>query len=175
MRLVSIRSRAIFPELFNHSTNHFGNKAEALSKITLELLAESFEYCQDEGVLVVCDRHGGRARYGRLLQEQFPDPLVEVHSETPTNSVYRWGPEDRRIEVQFRVGGEAFMPTALASMTSKYLREVAMRAFNDFWCGRVPDLAPTAGYTRDAHRFRSAIREAQLALGIDDRILWRDR
>ena len=45
------------------------------------------------------------------------------------------------------------MPAALASMTSKYLRELAMRAFNEFWCGRVHDLAPTAGYPRDARRF----------------------
>jgi hypothetical protein len=67
------------------------------------------------------------------------------------------------------------MPAALASMTSKYLRELAMRAFNDFWCGHVPDLAPTAGYPLDARRFRAAIQETQVALGIADRIVWRNR
>ena len=38
-------------------------------------------------------------------------------------------------------------------MTSKYLRELAMKAFNAFWCDRVPGLPPTAGYPTDAKRF----------------------
>ncbi len=58
------------------------------------------------------------------------------------------------------------MPTALASMTSKYLRELSMRAFNDYWCGRVQNLAPTAGYPRDARRFMNDIQTVQAKLGI---------
>jgi hypothetical protein len=50
-----------------------------------------------------------------------------------------------------------------------------MRAFNDYWCGRVRNLAPTAGYPRDARRFLAAIRGAQAELGIADAVLWRDR
>jgi hypothetical protein len=73
------------------------------------------------------------------------------------------------------MGGESFLPTALASMTSKYLRELAMRSFNDFWCGRVPDLSPTAGYPGDARRFMDAIAGARQELGIADAVLWRER
>jgi hypothetical protein len=124
---------------------------------------------------VVCDKHGARNRYNHLLQQEFPDWLVEVHCEGAARSVYRWGPHDERVEVQFRVGGESFLPAALASMTSKYLREVAMRAFNDFWCARVENLAPTAGYPGDSRRFHTQIRETQLAMGIADAILWRER
>jgi len=174
VRLVALKSKAVFPEQFNQSNDDFGNKSETLSKVTLGLIADSLVHC-DDPVLIVCDKHGGRNRYGRLLQQQFPDPLIEVHTEGARESTYRWGPPERRIEVRFRAGGEAFMPAALASMTSKYLRELAMLAFNDFWCTRVRDLAPTAGYPRDAKRFRAAIQEAQLALGIADRVLWRDR
>ncbi len=173
IRLVSMKSRAVFPELFNRSTHELGNKGELLSKVTLGLLADALGECRDEAVHVVCDKHGGRNRYGRLLQEQFPEPLVEVHAESLGESLYRWGPEDRRIEVRFRAGGETFMPAALASMASKYLRELAMRAFNDFWCGRIQDLAPTAGYPRDARRFYDAIRAEQAALGIADHVIWR--
>ncbi|MBI3837270.1 MAG: hypothetical protein HY288_04955 [Planctomycetia bacterium] len=175
VRLVTLKSRAVFPEQFNRSTDEFGNKGEALSKITLALLADVLQHCAGEPVRIVCDKHGGRNFYGRLLQQQFPETLVEVHGESAAESIYRWGPADQRIEARFRAGGEDFMPAALASMASKYLRELAMRAFNDFWCGRVPDLAPTAGYPLDARRFRAAIHEAQLALGIADRIVWRDR
>jgi hypothetical protein len=175
VRLVALQSRAVFPELFNRSADEFGNKSEALSKISLSLVADVLEHCAGDPVTIVCDKHGGRNHYGRLLQQQFPDLLVEVYAEANAQSIYRWGKPDKRIEVCFRAGGEAFLPAALASMTSKYLRELSMRAFNDFWCGRVKDLAPTAGYPRDARRFRDAIRQTQSALGIDDRILWRER
>jgi hypothetical protein len=73
------------------------------------------------------------------------------------------------------MNGERFLPTALASMTAKYLRELAMRAFNEFWSARVPNLRPTAGYPMDSHRFRNAIAVAQRELGIDDHDLWRNR
>jgi hypothetical protein len=60
-------------------------------------------------------------------------------------------------------------------MTSKYLRELAMRAFNDFWCTRVPGLEPTAGYPGDSRRFKRAIEPLQAAMGIADQLVWRER
>lgn len=175
VRLVALRSRAVFPDQFNRSTIEFGTKSEALSRMTLALLAESLTDCPGERVLAVCDKHGARNHYGRLLQQQFPDVLVEVHGQGAAESVYRWGPDETRIEVRFRAGAEAFLPTALASMASKYLRELAMRAFNDFWCGRVRGLTPTAGYPRDARRFMAAIEGVQAELGIAKTVMWRDR
>jgi len=175
VHLLAVRSTAVFPERFNDSTVEYGNKGEALSKLTLCLLADVLPMCADEPVLVVCDKHGGRNCYGRLLQQQFPERLVEVRFESGLESIYCWGDPESRIEVRFRMGGESFLPAALASMTSKYLRELAMRAFNDFWCCRVPQLRRTAGYPLDAQRFKSDIAEAQEELGIEDRILWRAR
>ncbi len=60
-------------------------------------------------------------------------------------------------------------------MTAKYLRELSMAAFNEFWQRHVPDLKPTAGYPRDAERFHRQIAAAQRQLGIDDCQLWRIR
>jgi hypothetical protein len=60
-------------------------------------------------------------------------------------------------------------------MTAKYHRELAMRAFNHFWCERVPDLKPTAGYPLDAKRYKKAISPLQTKLGIADDCLWRWR
>ena len=79
------------------------------------------------------------------------------------------------MTVTFRTRGEAELPTALASMTAKYHRELAMRAFNDFWTKQVPGLRPTAGYPNDAKRFKAAIAHRQRELGIDDCDLWRNR
>jgi hypothetical protein len=60
-------------------------------------------------------------------------------------------------------------------MASKYLRELAMRPFNEFWCRHVPELKPTAGYSTDSRRFKADISAAQSSLGIADRVLWRVR
>jgi hypothetical protein len=175
VRLLAVRSTAVFPERFNQCTSDCGNKAEALSRLTLSLLADVLALCPGDRVTIVCDKHGGRNSYGRLLQQQFPDPLIEVYRESLAESVYRWGSPDERVEIAFRAGGESFLPAALSSMVSKYLRELAMRAFNDFWCGQLPELAPTAGYPLDARRFKAAIAPLQERLGIEDRILWRTR
>jgi hypothetical protein len=175
VRLVDVRCAAVFPARFNHLTGQCGNKAEVLSRLTLELVAAALQVCQGSAVLAICDKHGGRNRYGPLLQRQFPDPLVEIHGESTAVSIYRWLHEGQRVEVRFQAGGESWLPAALASMFSKYLRELAMRAFNEFWCGHVPDLRPTAGYPVDSHRFKQAISEKQTTLGIDDHVLWRAR
>ena len=121
------------------------------------------------------DKHGGRNRYGAILQHHFPDSWIETIDEGRSASRYRWTHGDAPIEATFRVGGEELLPAALASMTAKYHREVAMRAFNAFWTARLPDLRPTAGYPGDAHRFRADIATLQQELGIEDRVLWRCR
>jgi len=175
IRLVAIRSCAVFPERFNHLVDDYGSKGAALSHLTLELAARVVAPLVDDELQIICDKHGGRNGYGPLVQRHFPEWLVEVHLEGREESIYRWGPPERRTEIRFRARAESHLPTAVASMASKYLREAAMRPFNEYWCARVQDLRPTAGYPTDADRFRSEIRETQTALGIADRVLWRER
>jgi hypothetical protein len=62
---------------------------------------------------------------------------------------------------------------ALASMTAKYVRELAMHAFNTFWSERVPGLAATAGYPVDAKRWLAEAADAVRAAGIAHDGLWR--
>ena len=124
---------------------------------------------------MTCDKHGGRNRYAAILQHFFPDSLVEVRRETRAVSTYRWRDGRRRLEVEFRRGGESALPVALASMTAKYLRELTMGAFNAYWRRAVPGIRPTAGYPTDARRFKQDIAVQQRALGITDDLLWRSR
>ena len=174
VRLIGLFCRAVFPCEFNELVAA-SNKADALSRITLGLVGDALTSLPLGRTIVFCDKHGGRDYYLPLLQQQFPDNWIEVRRESGMASDYRFGGEEQTVEIGFYVGGERFLPVALASMTSKYIRETAMRPFNEFWCGRVPGLKPTAGYPTDSRRFKKQIAGVQQELGIDDRVLWRQR
>lgn len=172
-----IESRVICAPKFNELCDQFGNKASALSQTTLQLVSSVLQRIpDDEPVHILCDKHGGRNKYGPLLNEMFPDTLAMVREEGRAQSVYHLGTGPRRREFVFRAkADQGFLPSALASMVSKYLRELAMLAFNDYWRALVDDLRPTAGYPTDAKRFKQQIKPMQAKLGIDDRDLWRSR
>ena len=175
VELLELCSRPVFADEFNRLADHYGSKGAALSHATLELVRALVEPLEAGPISIVCDKHGGRNRYHRLLAEHFPERLIEIHGESRARSVYRFGPERRRIEIRFQTKAESHLPAALASMASKYLRELAMRALNDFWCRRVDGLHPTAGYPQDAKRFKAEIAALQAELAIEDRLLWRTR
>ena len=189
VRPLLVRARLIFPEQFNNLIAQFGNKATALSHITVGLLREMIDCLgpppsprsspavagPPPSIYAVCDKHGGRNFYNALLQHHFSEHWINPVLESRSESRYEWGEPESRVSVAFRVNGESFLPTALASMTAKYLRELAMRAFNAFWLGHVQDLKPTAGYYVDSRRFKTAIEAKQRELGIEDHLLWRER
>jgi hypothetical protein len=188
VRPLVVRARLVFAEEFNDLVAHFGNKATALSHVTVQLLRDVIDTTRathqsspapspqpPAPIHAVCDKHGGRNFYTSLLQHHFSEHWISPTFESHAESHYEWGEPESRVRVTFRMNGEAFLPTALASMTAKYLRELAMRAFNEFWCSHIPDLRPTAGYYGDSRRFKRAIEVKQRELKIDDHIIWRAR
>lgn len=174
-RLVAMRASVIAPEEFNERIATAGGKGVVLSETTLALVRDLLADGPPQPAFVFCDKHGGRNRYGELLQRGWPDDLVQVLEESRESSRYRWGAKTTRVEIEFRVGGEAQVPCAAASMLAKYLRERSMEAFNAFWQSRVPQLTPTAGYPVDAARFRRDIAAALKELAVPDRVLWRNK
>jgi hypothetical protein len=170
-----LRSQILWVPRFNELVQVQGNKATVLSQATLELVTELAGDAQTGPIRVLCDKHGGRARYAALLQEVAGTPLVQVVAESRRESCYRFGTPSRPVEIRFSTKGERFLPAALASMTSKYLRELAMLALNRYWCGQVSGLKPTAGYPRDAKRWFAAIETTKQELQIDNCLLWRSR
>jgi hypothetical protein len=184
VKLVDLRVRLVYPREFNELTNHFGTKGAALSHVSVGLVRQVMDDITENSphlrgrpatTYVICDKHGGRNRYAALLQHHFPEEWIDTLLESGPASRYAWGPGESRVEICFRVKGEAELPVALASMTAKYHRELAMRAFNHFWCEQIPDLKPTAGYPSDSRRFKKAISPLQLKLDIADDCLWRWR
>ena len=169
--LESIACRAIYPKEFNALLDTGLNKSDILSRTTLSLAAELRQRFAGEPAVIWCDRHGGRKSYAALVSRHFDAPLVQPLEETPESSVYSLPAADTTIA--FRVGGESRLPVALASMTAKYVRELAMHAFNTFWSERVPGLAATAGYPVDAKRWLAAAGHVVRAAGVPEAALWR--
>src|SRR5262245_17113805 len=175
VRIIALQSAILFPAAFNAAVNDCDNKAEVLSLTTLRLARRILETLPPVRAIVICDKHGGRNYYAALLQHIFPDELVRPMRETAELGIYQVRHAGRQIEFRFQPKGEQHLPTALASMTAKYLRELAMRPFNAFWQREVPDLKATAGYSSDAQRFSDQIRPARQRLKIAEHLVWRER
>lgn len=115
-------------------------------------------------VRIVCDRLGGRERYAGVLERELPGWSAEPLEESDRVSRYALRPRGRaeaRVVIQFLPDSErAHLPVALASMTAKLTRELAMSRFNRYWIGRVPELKPTAGYVTDAQRWLADVADA---------------
>jgi ribonuclease HII len=173
IRLLGIRSRIMFPKEFNQRVAESDSKGVVLSNATMELVRELVDQFTDDvaSVFVVCDKHGGRNRYDELIASHFDDQFVFRMEEGRERSRYRMG----RIEFCFRTRAEELLPVALSSMVSKYLREVLMHQFNEFWATHVPGLKPTQGYPVDARRFRDEIAEAARVLQLSEVQFWRNR
>ena len=175
VQIVALHSAAVFPREFNELVAKTDSKGEALSLTTLLLVQRMLDLVPGGSVQVTCDKHGGRNQYAALLQHVFPDALLSVRREGRDESIYRIMEGGRQVDFHFLAKGERLLPTALASMLAKYLRELAMKPFNDFWLRHIPGLRPTAGYPEDALRFHGEIADTQRRLGIADDVLWRCR
>lgn len=174
IRLRAIRAAVVSPRQFNARTRNHDSKGRALSEISMHVLGQVWQEnatTPDEAALIIADKHGGRNRYHEFLPLAFGDKFIRCREEGMESSRYQVG----RAEIRFETKSERHLPVALASMVSKYLRELSMVLFNRFWMARVPGLKPTAGYPLDARRYREEIAGAQRELGIADELLWRER
>lgn len=176
--LVSMRSRTVHPQEYNQSVQT-GLKSDLLADVTLGLVHVLIEEChrlsqQDRStVAVLCDKFGGRNRYLPLLLDQFDESLITVLQESREESRYRFHRDNLSIEIRFQMKGEKNIPTALASIISKYRREKSMELFNAFWKKQLPALRPTAGYPVDALRFIRDVAPLMESLSIDKDLIWR--
>ncbi len=184
MQLQTVRSRILFPREFNALVNAADSKGTVLTECTLALIRDA---CTDPDhgrssdrpgdssapgkTEVYSDKHGGRNRYDQAISAAFSDQFVFRLQESTEVSRYRMA----EMDFCFRAKAEELLPVALASMVSKYLREILMIHLNQFWQQHVPGLRPTKGYPVDARRFRQDISAATDSLQISEDRLWRCR
>ncbi len=174
--LLKLGCRPVFAAEFNRGVDNHGNKATLLSSLTLELAANLKQSVpKPSSFNIVCDKHGGRSRYAGLLSQHLTDEFIWIDQESVPVSAYRWREAGCDFRASFVARGESFLPTALSSMIAKYVREVFMELWNNFWQLRLPDLKATKGYPVDAKRFKKEIESIQQSLGIRDETIWRKR
>ena len=164
LRCVRIHSQFLTAMRFNRELDRFSSKGELLSRMTLQLVSEVLSGHPE--AILWADRHGGRAHYVSLLYQVFETNLVQIEHELPEESSYRVSHPNGSLKAVFLTKAERLLPVAAASIISKYLRELAMLAFNRFWQRHLPGLAATAGYPLDAKRFLDEIAPVQEKLGI---------
>lgn len=157
------------------------NKAQALFALAADLLAEARRRSTHHAVHVTMDRHGGRRYYAQVLSCAFPMTQVETLDESPGLSRYRLGRAGLKgraapMIISVRDGCEtSSLPTALASMAAKYIRELHMMQMNGYFSQLVPGLRPTAGYGLDAWRFLHEVAAARAAAQVPDALILRNR
>jgi hypothetical protein len=170
-----VRCVVVCPARFNALLDQWGSKGAVLGHGLAELLAHNHEPDDSaEPVHFLIDKHGGRNTYAAMIQQALPEGMVVAREEGMDRSRYSvlGLKRDVRLTFQPRADAEHFC-VALASMVSKYLREILMREFNGFWQTHVPGLKPTAGYPGDAARFFADIQPVLPRLGIVEESLWR--
>jgi ribonuclease HII len=159
---------------FNSLLDKWGNKSAVLADGVIGLLQANRRLPGAEPLVYLIDKLGGRNFYAAMISTAFSDGWVVAEREGPEICSYRIIGIEREIRLVFqpRADGSHFA-VALASMVSKYLREVFMKQFNRWWIGHVPGIKPTAGYPVDAARFMKQIRGKMKALGFDESAIWR--
>jgi hypothetical protein len=160
---------------FNRDIERTRNKAVLLWERVSRIIYRALKVCRDGNLTVCVDKLGGRDRYDDLLEDVLGEARPVRSKAGREVSAYEYRPNGRRVRVLFmRSGEEKALPVALASMFSKYVRELFLRQLNEWFCERLPGLKPTAGYHNDGWRFVNETREFREKNGIPEELLVRN-
>ncbi|MEZ6065527.1 MAG: hypothetical protein R3B90_07400 [Planctomycetaceae bacterium] len=171
VRLASVHSDVVCETRFNRLVDAAGSKGTVLADTTLSLVTATGVISGGQRATIHCDKFGGRNRYVGELTKLADGEFVRTIVESQAASRYEVG----RCQFSFETKGERHLPVAVASMVSKYVRELSMLAVNTYWRQHLPDLKPTKGYPQDAARYFAEIRETQITQGLPDDMVWRKR
>ena len=175
--VLDLGAAIVFEDRLNRMVAATRSKAAASFTFVSAHLQSVYQRCGAHHPYVVVDHQSGRVRYRQLLALAFPDMNLRIIDETPDASTYHLEstPPGRAMTVTFQVDAEsAHMPVALASMISKYTRELLMARFNAWFAAQLagrlpagqPPVKPTAGYALDGKRFLDEITPLLGQLGL---------
>ena len=177
MQILTLKSRCLDVGYYNKMVENVKNKSRVLFTSIAGLIQESLDLANEgEELQIVVDRQGGRARYGDLLRRMFGGMELSVIREDEIDSSYELRGVGKTMRIHFVVKADAkCMPVCLASMTSKYLREVMIESLNDYFVAQCDKIKPTAGYWQDGLRFVEEVKAHLPGVEYDEQKLVRSR
>jgi ribonuclease HII len=176
MKLLDLGSCCLDVAYYNRMVDAMKNKANVLFSATSRLIKRAYDKFSDDDLHILIDRQGGRVHYRKNLQMLFGDLELRILRESPAASSYELHAGSKRMRLHFAVKADGrFLPVSLASMVSKYLRELQIGNINRYFSGFSGDLKPTAGYWKDGLRFVEEIRRSLPHVEIDHSQLVRSR
>ena len=154
IELLELKSHCLDVAYYNKMVASVKNKANVLFTATSQLIKTAYDNFAGDDLQIMVDRQGGRVRYRKNLQRMFGDMELKILRESPATSSYELQAGGKAMRVHFVVGADGrFLPVSLASMVSKYLRELLIGSINRYFAGFSDELKPTAGYWKDGLRF----------------------
>jgi len=178
VELADLGAAVVFEDKFNRMVTATRSKAALSFTFVAGHLLHIWQNYGRHQPQVFVDRQSGRMRYRELLAMNFPHTHIKVLDESPEYSSYQIetesGQNHKTMSVHFLVDAEqAHLPVALASMVSKYTRELLMARFNHYFRTRLPHIKPTAGYATDGKRFIEELEPHLPAIGLEKKQLCR--
>jgi ribonuclease HII len=154
IELLDLKSCCLDVAHYNKMVAAVKNKANVLFSTTCTLIKIAYDNFAGDDLQIIVDRQGGRVHYRSQLQRMFGDMELKILRESTTTSSYELQAGGKAMRVHFVVGADdRFLPVSLASMVSKYLRELLIGNINRYFAGLSSGLKPTAGYWKDGLRF----------------------
>ncbi|MFC1676594.1 hypothetical protein ACFL3G_05980 [Planctomycetota bacterium] len=160
IELLYLASNCLDVGHYNKLIDAVKNKATVLFTATCQHIKHAWDNCKQCQLQIIVDRQGGRVRYQRTLSRMFPELEMTILKETPSISSYQLnetrdtGHKRRSMRIHFVIKADSkYLPVSLASMVSKFVRELLVANINHYFCGHFPQLKPTAGYWKDGQRF----------------------
>lgn len=154
LKLLELKTCCLDVAFYNKMVSEVKNKSSVLFSTTSQLIKRAYDSFDTDSLQILVDRQGGRSYYRRGLQLIFPDAQFAILRETDTISSYELRDSGRIMRIHFVVGADRkFLPVSLASMVSKFLRELLIDCMNRYFISRCVGLQPTAGYWQDGMRF----------------------
>lgn len=154
MKLLNISSFCFDVGYYNEMVGKVKNKSTVLFTALCGLIQKALTRSNGQNLQIVIDRQGGRTHYTQPLRRMFSQMNLTVLKENDKLSSYELTGSDKTVRLHFIVkADDNHLPAALASMTSKFLREILIQRINAYFATHCADLKPTAGYWKDGCRF----------------------
>ena len=154
MKLLNISSFCFDVGHYNEMVGRVKNKSTVLFTAVCGLIQKAISRSNGQNLQIVIDRQGGRTHYTQPLRRMFPQMNLTVLKENDKLSSYELTGSGKIVRLHFVVkADDNYLPAALASMTSKFLRELLIQRINAYFASHCASLKPTAGYWKDGCRF----------------------